>query len=307
MDVVSLKIFRTVAEEGGVTRAAEKLHYVQSNVTARIKQLEDELGVALFYRRNRRMQITPAGEVLLQYADRIIRMTDEARAAVTDTGTPRGSLTLGTMETTAASRLPKVLPQYHARFPDVELNLETGTTRELMGAVLAKKLPAALVAAPLSHPDLTQEVVFDEELVLITSPVYGALPNSAQMSETAVLVFRQGCMYRSYLERWLDHIGASPRRSMDFGSFDAIMGCVAAGMGISMMPLSLVKQHRLRDSICVHHLPATFSRAPTLLIYRNDVVMTAAMRAFRELLLDQVGKPFEQMDAGQIVLPALLP
>ncbi|MBB5017005.1 DNA-binding transcriptional LysR family regulator [Chitinivorax tropicus] len=286
MDIVSLKIFHAVAETGSVTRAAEQLHYVQSNVTARIKQLEASLGVRLFHRQPRQMQLTPSGEVLLRYAARIIRLMEEARSAVSDQGCPHGPLTLGTMETTAASRLPAILPRYHARYPDVELNLQTGTTGELVPAVLELKLTAALVAAPLSHPDLAQDVVFQEELVLVTSASCVTQPSPAQIGEMAIMVFRPGCMYRANLERWLAHVGAIPRRSMVFGSFDAIMGCVAAGMGMSMMPLSVVQQHRLYGAVRIHPMPKQFAHAPTLLIYRRDMALTSAMRAFRDLLLE---------------------
>ena len=90
MDITALKIFLAVAETGGVTRAAEKLHYVQSNVTARLKQLEEDLGTPLFYRNGRKLQITPAGQILSGYAERILRLTEEARQAVQDSPEPRG-------------------------------------------------------------------------------------------------------------------------------------------------------------------------------------------------------------------------
>lgn len=286
MDITALKIFKAVAEAGGVTRAAERLHYVQSNVTARLKQLEQDVGTPLFHRQNRKMIITPAGEILLGYAERIIRLAEEARLAVSDTAAPRGALTIGTMETTAASRLPSILPRYHERYPEVELNLQTGTTRELVEAVLELKLPAALVAAPLSHPDIEQDIVFEEELVLITERRRATLCIPRDLANQTLLVFRQGCMYRSYLERWLASMGVVARRIMDFGAFDAIVGCVAGGMGMSLMPRSIVEHHRQRDMIDIVTLPPEYALAPTLLIRRRDVVQTSALRAWRQMLLD---------------------
>src|SRR3954454_3563687 len=101
MDLSGLRIFVAVVREGGITRAAERLHRVQSNVTTRIRQLEEDLGVALFIRDGKRLHLAPAGQILLDYADRLLALADEARCAVGDTK-PRGTFRLGAMESTAA-------------------------------------------------------------------------------------------------------------------------------------------------------------------------------------------------------------
>src|SRR6185295_3797482 len=136
MDLSELRIFSAVVRQGGVTRAAERLHRVQSNVTTRIRQLEDELGVALFVRAGKRLHLAPAGQVLLDYADRLLALADEARAAVQD-ARPRGIFRLGAMESTAAVRLPQVLSDYHRRYPGVELELRTGNPQELAAGILS--------------------------------------------------------------------------------------------------------------------------------------------------------------------------
>src|SRR5215467_11118320 len=100
MDLSDLRIFATVVREGGVTRAAEKLNRVQSNVTTRIRQLEEDLGVALFIREGKRLHLAPAGQALLGYADRVLALAEEARTSVHDPR-PRGLLRLGSMESTA--------------------------------------------------------------------------------------------------------------------------------------------------------------------------------------------------------------
>src|SRR5438094_2422775 len=105
MDLSDLRIFSAVVREGGITRAAERLHRVQSNVTTRIRQLEDDIGASLFIREGKRLHLSPTGQVLLEYADRLLALADEAREAVQDPR-PRGIFRLGTMESTAAVRLP---------------------------------------------------------------------------------------------------------------------------------------------------------------------------------------------------------
>jgi DNA-binding transcriptional LysR family regulator len=116
-----LKIFSTVAKEGSITKAAQQLDYVQSNVTSRIHQLETELGTSLFYRHSRGVSLTSAGEILLQYANKVLHLCAEAEKAVRDNATPHGPLRIGSMETTAAIRLPAVLAAYHRLYPEVHL------------------------------------------------------------------------------------------------------------------------------------------------------------------------------------------
>src|SRR5260221_14341883 len=141
MDLTDLHIFRSVVQAGGVTRAAEKLNRVQSNVTTRVRQLEADLGVQLFIREGKKLHLSPEGKLLLDYADRLLDLAQEAREAVHD-AKPRGLLRLGTMGSTAAMRLPVPLNDYLRRYPDVTLERRTGNTRELAAPVLGGDLDA---------------------------------------------------------------------------------------------------------------------------------------------------------------------
>jgi len=141
--------------EGGVTRAAQRLHRVQSNVTTRIRQLEDDLGVGLFLRQGKRMQLAPAGRALLDYAEQILTLSERARAAVQDRA-PRGLFRLGAMESTAAVRLPRPLAAYSRRYSDVRLELRTGNPTQLATAILSDEIDAALVAEPASGSTIRQ-------------------------------------------------------------------------------------------------------------------------------------------------------
>lgn len=172
MELSDLAVFRTVARSGGVTRAAQQLHRVQSNVTTRIKKLEERLGVALFVREGRGMRLSAPGAVLLEYADRLLGLADEAREALRDSG-PRGLLRLGAMESTAAVRLPAVFVRLQARHPELSIELSTGNPQQLASRVLAGELDAALVAEPVSDARFSRRTVFVEELVLIAQPAIG--------------------------------------------------------------------------------------------------------------------------------------
>jgi DNA-binding transcriptional LysR family regulator len=135
MDLAELRIFTAVVREGGVTRAAERLHRVQSNVTTRIRQLEDKLGTELFIRDGKRLHLTPSGQVLLGYADKLLALADEARTAVHDPR-PRGLFRLGAMESTAAVRLPGPLNRFNRLYPEVTLELRTAIRKHWPGPSL---------------------------------------------------------------------------------------------------------------------------------------------------------------------------
>src|SRR5471030_546394 len=200
MDLSALRIFKAVAEEGGVTQAAARLHRVQSNVSARLTQLEESLGVALFHRSGRRLLITAEGSRLLEYADRLLQLAGEAEAAMRGDQQPSGKLRIGAMETTAAARLPLVLAAFHRAHPQVDLLLDTGPTDYLLQGVLQHRLDVALVAAPVTRPELQQIEVFEEELVLLTDCAHGPVTSPHDVERKALLVFRAGCSYRRRLK-----------------------------------------------------------------------------------------------------------
>src|SRR5215216_2496914 len=168
MDLSDLKIFSAVVREGSVTRAAEHLHRVQSNVTTRVRQLEEDIGVSLFLREGKRLHLSPAGQVLLDYADRLLALADEARNAVQDPR-PRGIFRLGAMESTAAVRLPGPVSEYHRRYPEVVLELRTGNPPALCKAILAGEIDAALVTLPIAEALFEKVAVFQEEPVIVSA------------------------------------------------------------------------------------------------------------------------------------------
>jgi DNA-binding transcriptional LysR family regulator len=205
MDIADLRVFEAVARVGGMNRAAVELNTVQSNITARIKALEADIGRPLFERRPRGVALTAAGRRLLPYAVRTMRLIADARRAARDDGSPRGLLTIGSLETTAALRLTPLLAGYAANYPNVDLVLRTGTTRELVAAALEQSVDGAFVCGPVGQPELGEEVVFREELSLLAAPGISSLDEALcrGTGEVQVVVLRAGCSYRQRLETML--------------------------------------------------------------------------------------------------------
>lgn len=148
MDIALLKTFKVVIEEGTTQRAAARLHCVQSNVTARLKQLETDLGAPVFARRGRRLELNEAGRALLPYANQILSLVEQARHSAGQGVPTRRTLRLGAPESVASLRLADVLVPFHQHHPDVDITLETRLTVELVKSLLDYRLDAILVAGP---------------------------------------------------------------------------------------------------------------------------------------------------------------
>ena len=268
IDLGALEIFKAVVEEGGITKAATKLHRVQSNVTTRVKQLEDRLGTKLFLRQNRKLILSPEGKLLLAYADRLLHLSSEAEA-VLQGGTPRGTLRLGTLESTAATRLPPILSRYHLAYPEVRIDLVTGTESALTAKVLNYEIEAAFVADPFTTNNLESQPVFIEELVLIAPKSFPKIRTPKDIGSRTIIAFSTGCSYRRRLEKWLARAKVVPDRVMEFGSYHAIVACVAAGAGIAIVPRSVIRATLGEKEVAAYPLPADISDAKTLLVWRR--------------------------------------
>lgn len=287
MELTDLTTFLAVARTGGITRAAEELHTVQSNVTQRVKALEAEIGAALFERHSRGMTLTGAGRRLLPYAQRMAALSREAMLAARDDGEPKGPLSIGSMETTAAVRLPSLLAEFHRRFPQVSLTLRTATTADLVAGVLDGTFDGAFVAGPIEHGEIAATIAFREELVLVSArrwPSLASLRAGTPESGPTALVFRTGCTYRQRLEQVLSELGWPSATRFELGTLDGMIGCVAAGMGVTLLPRAVVERSEQRENVHIHTLDRAWSRVDTLFIHRRSAHQYSALGGFLSCL-----------------------
>lgn len=271
MELIALRTFEAVVDEGGILAASRKLNTVQSNVTNRIRRLEEELGTDLFFRSGRGLALAPSGRVLLDYARRMLRLERETSAAVRLVGDSVGQLRIGAMETFTALHLPIALKAVRAEHPGLELRVETNSSAALVDKVLSHKLDCAVVAGPVEHPDLQFDELVVEELVLICAA--GANPVLQPL-----ILFREGCAYRTRALAWQRATGHAVSDAMEFGTLDGILGCVAVGLGWTLMPRRVVEQSIHASDLAVQTLPDEFSQVPTGLIYLTGAPPMAALK-----------------------------
>jgi DNA-binding transcriptional LysR family regulator len=283
MDVAELRMFEAAARLGSINQAARELNTVQSNVTSRIRALEDELGVELLHRNRRGVTPTPAGHRMLPFVTRLQKLMADAKTAARDDGEPNGTLLLGSLETTMALRLGPTMTRFARTYPSVAMVVQTGTTQKVIEQVVAGTIDGGFVAGPVNHPDLEQETIFREELVLITPSSIRSMGDLARLPDLRTIVFQIGCSYRQRLEAVLAGLGIATAKPLEFGSLDAILGCISGGVGVTLLPKGLVAAAQREGHFAVHELPQQQGKVETLFVRRRDGYPSSALRAFLEI------------------------
>lgn len=269
MDLSDLTIFRTVAETGGITRAAEKLNRVPSNVTTRIGQLEDDLGVKLFVREGRNIRLSPAGSILLDRAHRLLDLADEAREAVHGE-TPRGVLKLGAYESTASVWLPGRLSEFQRSYPQVTLELHTWSLQSMIAGIMSDQLEAAIISGYDDDPRFEKLALYDDEVVLVAPKNRDPLARGNK-DDFVLLSFDDDCPLRHQIERYVHEKIRPPSRVIEMSSNHALLGCVAAGMGIGMMPESVLPGFPGHKHLNIHRMPKDVARKRIMLTWRKGM------------------------------------
>ena len=274
MDLPALHTFISVIEQGGILAASRHLNTVQSNVTSRIKRLEETLDTQLFYRQGRGLVLSPSGQVLESYARRMLQLEIQATQAVQQAGNQSGELRIGTMESFAALRLSPILRQLRSDHAGLQLQISTNTSADLIQDVLQHKLDCAFVGGPVEHPDIQVSQVIEEELVLVCSNQ----PGTPDISMLPLILFRDGCAYRTRALNWQQHSGNHTQQLMEMGSLDGILSCVAAGLGCTLLPAAVVAASSHHSALSTEQLPTELGRVPTLMIQHKDALPLPALQ-----------------------------
>ena len=261
MDSSLLKVFVEVARENSITKAANKLNFAQSNVTSRIKQLEKSLGFALFHRVPKGVILSKEGEKLYPYAVEIVKKVELATFSMKNIN-KQEHLIIGSTESNATTRIVPFLVQLHSDFPNMSLELITNTTREITKELLDYKVDIAFISGIPKHSDLIVLNKVEEDIVVV-EPKIGDAPN-------VFLSFKNGCAYNEFGQTYLKNSSNEDFKTLEFGNYEIILGCVKAGMGKSLLPMSIVKKHKYENDLKITALPKELANMPTCLVCRKD-------------------------------------
>lgn len=266
MQIKSLEVFLMVVKLGSFSEAAKRLHTVQSNVTSHIKKLESELKIEILHRNNP-ISPTRAGFQLYDYADKIINLQMEVLDIFDNRQMVQNfPLEIGSMETTAAVRLPVIFQNLQSIDPSFPFTLTTGSSRELIDQVRKSKLDCAFIANNAPIDGLFNFHVWTEKLVLISSKNTTSNLSKEFLNNKKFIAFKQGCSYRKAIDKFLSFNNLPATNIIEMGSLDGIVSCVSLDVGLAILPISYVQQSHFYKSIIIHEIDSSISDINTYLI-----------------------------------------
>lgn len=291
MEVRQLQIFRALAEELNFTRTAERVHTVQSNVTAQIKALEEELGVPLFDRLGRRVTLTDAGRRFLPFAEQALTAMEQGERAVC--AEPSGPLRISTPESILTYRLPPVLRSFRRRFPHVEIAFRPHLDATFGFELETGKLDLVIeMCDSPSNPAHKSLRFHTERIFLLADPSHPLVKRRtvkpADLAGHTLLLTEAGCGYRAKLDRVLALQNIRPGHIIEFSSVEAIKQCVCAGMGLGLLPAIVVARELRQNQFRALHWDGPKLDIATHVLWHKDKWVSPAMAAFLELIKEHL-------------------
>jgi len=283
MNINDLKLFEAVALHGSFTKAAIEMFTVQSNVTARIKKLEEEFGTPLFVRTSRKVEMTAAGETLIGYSKKLNHLIDEAKRSIGKSDSVKGQIRIGSLETMMAIKGPELVNRLAFRFPFVDLKFRSAMRDSLISDVINYKIDAAFVPAPLDLPELEQLHIKEEEVVVVAPSDCKSLDDLLKKEPLKAIVFDQGCVFREKLDTYLVNKGISQYHKTEMNSIEGVVNFIESGIGFSVLPAEIISTFYNNRKIKTFPLPQELGRLTTILVFRKDILPSPALKAFISL------------------------
>ncbi|MCS6786404.1 MAG: LysR family transcriptional regulator [Thiobacillaceae bacterium] len=286
-----LQVFYTVAKLLSFTKAAEQLFMTQPAVTFQVKQLEEHFNTRLFERSHGKISLTPAGELALDYAERILNLSNEMEARIKElTGQVSGPLLIGASTTIAEYMLPRLLGEFKQKHPETQARLTVANSETIERKVADHTLDIGLIEAPSHHPNLITQVCCQDELVMICAP-FSELSRRSSVTPQEVAaqpyISREaGSGTRECIDEYfranevnLDEMNLV----MELGSREAIKGAVAAGLGVAIVSgTTVAKEVRLGELVAIPLNPPL--RRQLSLVYPQEKFRSRLLQSFLDFI-----------------------
>lgn len=273
MEINDLRIFQTVAYEKSISKAALKLGYAQSNITMRIKLLENKLNTTLFVRNNKGTIITSKGEKSLKYTDKILELIDEVNeeflpAKVTS------AIKIGATQTISASILPKLFSLFYEKNQDVSLILKTEKQKTLLDMIIRGELDGAFISGEIASSQIKKVIAFKEKLALVSSINIADINN---LTTQIIVTSDTNCPYRNLLQKWLIYNNSKPAAIIEFDSLESIIKGISEGLGISLLPRSILPKN---NDLFVYDLKGDFRELEVKFIVNKNLKISTFLKSF---------------------------
>ncbi|MEK6663632.1 MAG: LysR substrate-binding domain-containing protein [Pseudomonadota bacterium] len=288
-----LQVFYTVAKQLSFTKAAELLYMTQPAVTFQVKQLEEHFNTRLFERSHSKITLTPAGEVAMEYAERILNLSSEMDTRLGElTGQISGTLLVGASTTIAEYMLPRLLGDFKAQYPNVHARLMVANSESIEAKIADHTLDVGLIEAPSHHPQLMSHVCCEDELVAICSPKHPVAQHASitpvQLAELPYVSRESGSGTREVMDDYFRKNGVQPEDLhivMELGSREAIKGAVEAGLGIAIVSRATIqKEIKLGDLIAIPLEPRLYR--PLSMVNAKEKFRSRLLQTFLEFVIN---------------------
>lgn len=289
LDTVKLRTFVIIAETGSFTQAAEQLNLTQPTVSQQIAILEKQLGLSLFVRHPRHLTLTTAGETLLQYAERILALCEDAIQSTREAADlAERIIHLGVGHTMAIYLLPKLLHEFRRLHPEIVVRIRVGNTRDLLTATADGQVDLALVGSPAQHPQLTITCFRHDELVVIVAPDdpwRGRPAVTPKDFATRTLITREsGSALHASVEAIFGSDYLKGPQTMILGETEAIKRSVEAGLGVALVQGIAVERELAQGDLLTIPLRNAKTRRQYNIAQRNDETPSQIVGQFLALL-----------------------
>ncbi len=264
MDTDLLKYFVTVADKKSISKAANKLKSAQSNTTVKIQQLEKKLDCKLFHRVPSGVILTKKGEKLYKHAIEILKRIETATLDIKNSLMEQ-EIIVGSTEANAITKIVDFLVKIHKDLPNIKLELITDTTQEVKNKLLNYKIDLGFISGIPTEEEFEILNKIDETLVIVE-------PKQQEVAEV-LISFKKGCAYSSFAQNYFYGETQKEYKKLEFASYETILGCIEAGMGKSILPLSIIQKFNYEKKVKIGYLPKKISYMPTCLICRKDNIL----------------------------------
>lgn len=287
MNLHLLRTFAAVAEHQSFSRAAEAIHVSQPAVSKSVRELEQQLGLALLERQGGRVQLTEAGAALYDHARAIFALERAAEADIRERlQLGRGCLTVGASMTIASFMLPPLIAEYLQRYPSIDVRIISGNTGTIEQQVLDHELDVGLVEGPVEDARLERTLWREDELVVVAAADY-PLPRDvtpAELAEHRWMVREEGSGTRAVTMPLLEQAGIKVKNLMEVGSIGALVESVAAGLGLAMISVEAVRDPLRLGRLRTVDVPSVRFIRPLHRICLRNRPISPAVAAFTELI-----------------------
>ncbi|PAU63433.1 LysR family transcriptional regulator [Pseudomonas indica] len=283
-DLADLRLFIHIAEAPSLTQGARRAFLSPAAASARIKALEGQLGSRLLYRDNRGVELTPAGQRLLQHARLIMRQVDYLKSEFTDYGAEAaGHIRIFANTTAVTEFLPEVLAGFLADRPGVTVDLQERLSRDIVRGVLDGSTDLGIIAGPVQAPGL-QVLHFSTDRLVLAVPVDHELAARERVKLHDTLAFQhiglhEGSTLLSFLRERVEHLGEQLSLRIQVSSFEAVCRMIEAGVGIGIIPESAARRHSRTMRLAVVELDESWAVRERSILVRELEALPGSIRA----------------------------